>query len=165
MKKLAIKVTTFGLLLSRGMKQALQAPKIQSVHAILILDGNYLLQLRDNKATISAPGQWSLFGGKIKVGETPLQTMKREVCEELSIEPAEYSYLWFTDRFSPFEKTITRTWFFVSDVTAVWSGHKLREGKAVKAFPFEQLSRLDMPSVMYQTLERFYQQVRGEHEN
>ena len=140
------------------MRTVLQVPKIQSAHAILILDGNYILQLRDNKPTIAAAGQWSLFGGKIKIGETPLQTMKREVYEELSIESAEYSELWFTDYYSPFERTVIRTWFFASDVTTVWLGHKLREGKAVRAFRFKQLARLDMPRVMYQTLERFHQQ-------
>ncbi len=106
------------------MKPELQVPKIQSAHAILILDGNYILQLRDDKPTIAAAGQWSLFGGKIKTGETPLQTIKREVDEELLTEPAEYSYLWFTDYFSPFEKTVIRTWFFASDVSAVWTSHR-----------------------------------------
>ncbi len=141
------------------------APKIQSAHAVLIVDGNYILQLRDNKPTIAVPGQWSLFGGKIEVGETPLQAIKREVYEELSIEPAEYSYLWCTDHHAPFEKTVIRTWFFASDVTTVWTGHKLREGKAVRAFRFKQLAGLNIPQVMYQTLERFHQQVRGEYEN
>lgn len=38
-------------------------PEIQSAHAILLVSGNYVLQLRDDKPTISARGQWSLFGG------------------------------------------------------------------------------------------------------
>ena len=142
-----------------------EVPEIQSAHGILLLPDNYLLQLRDNKPTIAVPGQWSLFGGMLQNGETPLQTIKREVCEELSIEPAEYSYLWFTDYFSPFERTVIRTWFFASDVTRVWLGHKLQEGQAVKTFTFKQLARLDMPQVMYQTLERFHLQVRGGYEN
>ena len=58
-----------------------------------------------------------------------------------------------------------RTWFFASDVTTVWPGQKLREGEAVRAFEFKQLASLDMPSVMYQTLERFHRQIRGECEN
>lgn len=135
-----------------------QVPKIQSAHAILILDGRYILQLRENKPTIAAPGQWALFGGKMKIGETPLETVRREVCEELSIESAEYSYLWYTDYFSPFEGTVIRSWFFASDVMTVWPGWKLREGKAVRAFQFGQLGGLDMPHVIYQTLERFHQQ-------
>lgn len=147
------------------MKPILQVPKIQSAHAVLVLDGNCILQLRDNKPTIAAAGQWSLFGGKIKIGETPLQTIRREVYEELSTEPAEYSYLWCTDYYSLFEKTVVRSWFFASDVTTVWPGHKLREGKDVRAFRFKQLASLDIPSVMYQTLERFHQQVRGKYED
>ena len=165
LKKSAIKVTTSGLLPSRNMKPELQVPKVQSAHAILILDGNYILQLRDDKSTIAAAGQWALFGGRINVRETPLQSIKREVYEELSIEPPEYGYLWFTDYFESFEKTVIRTWFFASDVTAAWPGQKLREGEAVRAFEFKQLASLDMPSVMCQTLERFHRQIRGECES
>ena len=165
LKKWDIKVTTSGLLPSRNMEPELQVPKVQSAHAILILDRNYILQLRDEKPTIAAAGQWALFGGRMNVGETPLQTIKREVYEELSIEPVEYDYLWFADYFASFEKTVIRTWFFASDVTTVWPGQKLREGEAVRAFEFKQLASLDMPSVIYQTLERFHRQVRGECEN
>jgi len=125
------------------------------------VDGDYVLQLRDNKPTIASPGQWSLFGGKMKVEETPLQTMKREVYEELSIEGAEFRYLWSTDYYASLERTVIRTWFFASDVTAVWPDHKLREGKAVRAFRFEELARLDMTQVMYQALVRFHQQGDG----
>ncbi len=147
------------------MRPTVQVTKIQSAHAILMLNGNYILQLRDDKPTIAAAGQWSLFGGTMQNGETPLQSIKREVYEELSIKPAEYSYLWFVDYFAPFEKTAIRTWFFTSDVTTVWPGYRLREGKTVRTFRFEQLVELDIPQVMYQTLERFQQQVRGKHED
>ncbi len=145
------------------MKPASQIPEIQSAHAILTLNGNYILQLRDDKPTIAAAGQWSLFGGKIQDRETPLQTIKREIYEELSIKP-EYRYLWFIDYFAHFEKTVIRTWFFASDVTTLWPSHKLREGKAANSFTFEQLAGLDMPQVMHQTLERFHQQRREKDE-
>jgi len=131
-------------------------PEIQSSHAILLVSGNYVLQLRDNKPTIAATGQWSLFGGVINNEETPLQSINREVLEELSIKPAEYRFLWFTDYYSNFEKAKTRTWFFVSDISSVWNKHKLMEGQDVGVFKFEQLSFLDMPSVMRQTIENFH---------
>lgn len=137
-----------------------KAPEIQSAHAILVLNSDYILQLRDDKPTIAAAGQWSLFGGKIKSGETPFQSINREVYEELAIRPVEYSYLWFTDHFASFEKAVIRTWFFTSDVTTVWTDYRLKEGKAVKVFPFERLAGLDMPPVMYQTLERFHRKYR-----
>lgn len=150
------------------MKPTLQSqvPKIQSAHAILILDGDYVLQLRDNKPTIAAPGQWSLFGGKIKIGEPPLQTIKREIYEELLIEPHKYRYLWFKDYFFPFEKEVIRTWFFVADVSSVWSNHQLREGQAAKTFRFEQITSLNlkMPPVMRQTIERFHIHAKGKEQ-
>lgn len=144
------------------MNPALQSPQIQSSHAILISDGNCILQLRDSKPTIAAPGQWSLFGGKIKAGETPLRTIQREIYEELSIRPTEYTYLWYEDYYSAYVKAIIRSWFFASNVTTVWPSHKLQEGEAVRAFRFEELAGLEMPQIMYQTLERFHrQQERG----
>ncbi len=140
------------------MKPAQKIPKIQSAHAILILDGSYVLQLRDEKPTIASAGRWAFFGGKINTGETPLKAIKREICEELAIKPAEYTYLWYTDYFSSFEKDVIRTWFFTSDVTAMWPGHKLEEGKAARSFQFNQLDKLDIPRVMRETLARFHQQ-------
>ena len=141
-------------------KSILNTPNIQSAHAILLLYDKYILQLRDNKPAIAAPGQWALFGGMKKPNETALQAIKREVYEELSIEPAEYHYLWFIDYFSSFEKAIIRTWFFISDVTSVWPAHKLQEGQAVSAFRFEQIASLEMPPVMRETIERFHRQAK-----
>jgi len=142
------------------MKPTLNIPEIQSVHAVLILAGNYVLQLRDSKLNIAAPGKWGLFGGKVNNGETPLEAIKREVYEELSIKPAEYRHLWCTDYFSPYQREVIRTWFFVSDVTTTWPDHKLKEGKAVKSFQFKQLAKLDIPPKMYDALIRFHQQGR-----
>lgn len=134
-------------------------PVIQSAHAILLMDGQYILQLRDNKPNIAAPGQWSLFGGMKKPDETPLQAIKREVYEELSIKPPKFRYLWFSDYFSSFESEVIRTWFFFSDVSSVWHEHELREGQVAKAFDFEQIHSLEMPPVMRQTIGLF--QRRG----
>ncbi len=136
----------------------LNAPNIQSAHAILFLHDKYILQLRDNKATIAAPGQWSLFGGMKKTSETPLEAIKREIHEELSIQPAEFNYLWFADYFAAFEGEVICTWFFCSDVGSVWSEHKLLEGQSVGIFHFNDVFDLEMPTVMRTTIERFHKQ-------
>lgn len=137
----------------------LNAPDIQSAHAVLLLGEKYVLQLRDSNPNIAAPGQWSLFGGMKKADETPLQAIRREVYEELLIEPTEYRYLWFTDYFSSFEAEVIRTWFFCSDVSSVWSEHRLLEGQSVGIFHFKDITDLEMPAVMRTTIERFHKQA------
>ena len=141
-------------------KSLLNAPKIQSTHAVLLLDDKYILQLRDKIPGISAPGQWSLFGGMKKTGETPLEAISREIQEELSVQPAGFHYLWFTDHFSTFENEVIRSWFFSSGVGSVWAEHKLLEGQSVGIFHFEDIFDLEMPAVMRTTIERFHRQTK-----
>ena len=109
-------------------------PKVETAHAILLLSDKYVMQLRDDKPDIAARGQWSFFGGKINPGETPLEAIKRELFEELSIRPEELRFLWQTDYYYDFVKGTVRTWFFISSVDRVWSAHKLKEGKGVGIF-------------------------------
>lgn len=130
-------------------------PEIQSTHAILTYCNKYILQLRDNKPNIAAPGQWSLFGGLLQKPETPLQTIKREIYEELVIEPLDFSYLWFMDYIADYENCIIRSWFFCSNVDDVWPNHQLMEGQAAGFFVYTDLKDLKMPIVMRKTLERF----------
>ncbi|GEM_PF-1039520 len=44
-----------------------------------------LLQLRDLKAGIDAPGCWGFFGGAINPGEIPVEAARRELLEETEI--------------------------------------------------------------------------------
>ena len=138
-----------------------KAPNVQSAHAILLLDNKYILQLRETKPDIAAPGQWSLFGGMKKTGETPLEAISREIQEELSIQPAGFHYLWFTDYFAAFEAEVIRTWFFFSDVSSVWAEHKLLEGQSIGTLHFKDISDLKMPLVMQETIERFHKQAES----
>ena len=134
-------------------------PKIQSSHAILLLSDRYVLQLRDDIPTIADPGKWTLFGGLLNEGEDPLIGVRREVFEELSIKPLEYKPLWFEDCYAPFEKEVVRAWFFEADISEVWGAHQLKEGREVKAFKFEELSTIIMPSVMKIALRRHHNEL------
>lgn len=148
--KLGIQVITGGSLPTREIM-----PAIQSAHAILIVREKYVLQLRDDKPNIPAPGLWSLFGGMKKANETPLAAIRREISEELSIEPSKYQYLGFVDYYASFENDIIRTWFFLSDVTELWAIHKLKEGRAASLFSFNEIRTMDMPLVMKGAIENF----------
>lgn len=133
-------------------------PEFETSHAVLLVSGKYILQLRDDIPGISAPGQWALFGGRIVDGETPIDAVKREVFEELVIRPAHFNLLRPIDYYDPFERTVVRTWFFWADVTDVWAEHRLQEGKDVKAFDYENLQGLVIPSVMKELIERFHKE-------
>lgn len=136
-----------------------QTPVIQSSHAILLFKDGYILQLRDNKPDIAAPGEWSLFGGMVKTKETPLKSIQREIFEELSIQPREFQYLWFIDYIAEFEQELIRSWFFSTDVKDAWSHHKLMEGQDVGIFAYERTKALIMPWVMRETIERYQKEM------
>lgn len=141
------------------MKLKKQISQLQSAHATLLLNGQYILQLRDNKPNIAAPGQWTLFGGMIAEDETPLKSIQREIFEELSIQPMEFQYLWLIDYFAEFEQERIRSWFFSADVKDVWPQHKLMEGQDVGIFSYDQTKTLQMPWVMRETIERYQKEV------
>ncbi len=59
--------------------------KKRVVICLIIKDKQLLLQLRDKKKNILYPGKWGFFGGDVKIGETHLRAVKREMFEELNI--------------------------------------------------------------------------------
>lgn len=68
----------------------------QDKHVVIVLlirDQKVLMQLRDFKPTIDAPGCWGFFGGSIKKGEDPKIAAKREVHEELGYDPGTLLFL------------------------------------------------------------------------
>ena len=55
-----------------------------AVAALLILDdGRYVMQLRDELPNIFYPGHWGCFGGAVGDGEAPEEALARELQEEL----------------------------------------------------------------------------------
>src|SRR5881396_885748 len=77
----------------------------QSLHfslAILLRNGRYVLQLRDNKPGIAAPGLWALFGGAVEQNEAPEEAVRREVYEELGLKVETFRHLWTMQHYSDF---------------------------------------------------------------
>ncbi len=71
-------------------------PRRQDAAAILHTeDGRYLMQLRDDKVGLRAPGHWGLFGGGVEPGETPREALVRELEEELEFSVT--AALWFAE--------------------------------------------------------------------
>jgi 8-oxo-dGTP diphosphatase len=58
--------------------------------ALLVMpDGRYLMQHRDDVPHIMLPGHWACFGGAIEPGEIPEAALRRELQEELEFAATE----------------------------------------------------------------------------
>jgi 8-oxo-dGTP pyrophosphatase MutT (NUDIX family) len=136
------------------------APLHQSPHhfvlAILLVDGRYVLQLRDDKPGISAPGVWALFGGRIEPGERPAAALTREIHEELCIQVGQPRHLGDGEYFNEFLNAVARYSLFEADVTAQWAHHRVMEGQAAAHFGFDQLAALPMPAIIRSLLEQHH---------
>jgi len=55
--------------------------------ALLVCNGRYLMQLRDDKPAILLPNHWALFGGTVDDGEDAAAALRRELVEELELRP------------------------------------------------------------------------------
>ena len=108
-------------------------------HAVLMVSGAYVLQLRDDVPGIAYPGMWALFGGALEPDEEPAQGLRREIFEELGIALGGCGLLWQVDRFSEFWRQPARYWFFAADATDQWPSHVVHEGKAARLFRLEEL--------------------------
>lgn len=130
---------------------------METAHAILLVSGKYVLQLRDDISTIAARGRWSLFGGVMNTKESPLNAVKREIEEELSIEPKKFTFLWSADYYCDFIGDMVRTWLFLSDITRLWPRHILNEGKDAGIFEYDRLRNLNMPDEIRTMVDKFQQ--------
>ena len=89
----------------------------ESAHALLLVDGRYALQLRDDKPGIVGRGLWGFFGGALAEDEPPAVGLTRELYEELEIRVAEPRLLWTIEGTSELSSMPKRWWFFEVDAT------------------------------------------------
>ena len=126
------------------------------VLAILLVNGRYALQLRDDRPEIHAPGVWALFGGSRESGEPPARAIAREIEEELGIRPDPFRLLWEMDNFTPLAGAVGHYWVFEADATSLWSQHRLTEGQDAQHFAWEQLPAVTMPPLIREIIERHH---------
>ena len=110
--------------------------------AIIVLeDGRYLMQHRDDMPQIWYPGHWGCFGGSVDACEGPVEALKRELHEELELTPSTATY--FT-RFD-FDLSGTgigryyRNYYIVPVSNAEWQRMVLHEGQGMQAFSGEKI--------------------------
>jgi 8-oxo-dGTP pyrophosphatase MutT (NUDIX family) len=108
-----------------------------AVAALIILeDGRYLLQQRDDIPAIWYPGHWGCFGGAVEPGEELTDALRRELLEELELTPRTMDYFSrFDFDLSPLDQGhLHRTFFTVPILTSEVGNLTLHEGAAMRAF-------------------------------
>ena len=105
----------------------------------------YLLQLRDCSQKILSPNYWCLFGGGVKVNESPKKCIYREVFEELDIKLNIPKLNFLTQikycRFNK-KKLLNKHFFFYKVSDEEIKNLKLREGRAFKFIKFKDIFKI-----------------------
>ena len=126
----------------------------QGVKVALINNGKVLTVLRDNIPNIPYPNMWDLAGGGRENEESPYETMRREVLEELNIDIPESNVVW-VKHYESVTKPGKKSVFMVADI----SDHQIEsikfgeEGQRYKMVSFQGF--LDNKDVIEQLKHRF----------
>ena len=111
--------------------------------AILLLeDGRYLLQLRDDIPGIWYPGHWGLFGGGVEPNEDEVTALRRELREEIGLDLVEDQAHLFTrfefDLRPAGKERYFRSYYEVRIPTLILPRLTLHEGADMRAFSAEK---------------------------
>jgi 8-oxo-dGTP pyrophosphatase MutT (NUDIX family) len=110
-----------------------------AVAALLVMpDGSYVMQLRDDIPQIFYPDHWGCFGGAVNSGEEPLHALHRELGEELEFEAGgAQEFTRFDFDFRPLGKDqqqVYRIYYEVPVTDEAFSKFVLHEGAQFKRF-------------------------------
>ncbi|MBN1899947.1 NUDIX domain-containing protein [Candidatus Sumerlaeota bacterium] len=111
--------------------------KIRGTSVIFINSENKaLLLLRDDKKGIPFPNCWDIPGGRVEDGESPEETIKREMLEELEMELGNPALFRVYDLHDRMEHTFwQRADFDISKIP-------LHEGQCLRWFTKEEINRM-----------------------
>lgn len=111
--------------------------------AIIVSNKKILLFLRDNVPAIPNPNCWSLPGGRAEKGEVPIQTITRELKEEVGQAPENLLYLGYYLDLQ--DKNRVDVFFSrVDNKEANKFFHTGQEGQEIRFFNFEQLFKINL---------------------
>ena len=123
------------------------------VGALLVdTNGKLIVQQRDDKPGITNPGMVSLFGGTSHEGESPIETLRRELQEELELEVNSNNLLLQTVKHEN-ETNVACSIYIVTGVDA--EKLKLHEGAGFATGTPEELLSHPVTGVTQQAIEAF----------
>ncbi|SUZ82204.1 uncharacterized protein METZ01_LOCUS35058 [marine metagenome] len=107
--------------------------------------GNEVLLIQRGKAPNK--GQWSIPGGKQRLGETIVQTVHRELLEETRVKIKQPALLDVVDVIMPDDKGEIQYHYTLVDYQAEWLSGECRSGDdadAVKWVSFDELNSVGL---------------------
>jgi 8-oxo-dGTP pyrophosphatase MutT (NUDIX family) len=124
-----------------------------AVAAVIVVEGQYLLQLRDAKRGIFFPSHWGCFGGGVDPGETVEQTLARELEEELGLKMAGSTMRYFSRfdfglDFAGLDP-IWRIFYEITISAALMATLSLGEGSDMRLFPAAAILTQQIPITPY----------------
>ena len=93
---------------------------------VVVLRGNEVLLIQRGKAPNK--GQWSIPGGKQRLGETIVQTVHRELLEETRVKIKQPALLDVVDVIMPDDKGEIQYHYTLVDYQAEWLSGECRSG-------------------------------------
>jgi 8-oxo-dGTP diphosphatase len=118
--------------------------RVRSTGALLVNSQcALLLQLRDDKPGLLFPNHWTTFGGAVEAGESPDQTIVRELLEEIHLQPA--LTLWKTYEHIQHprgEPVMVEQYLYTGRIDLPLEAIEVHEGQRAGYFRLEELADL-----------------------
>jgi 8-oxo-dGTP diphosphatase len=134
------------------------------VHAVKAViysrEGLLLLQQRDNKPELPFPGCWTFFGGQVEEGESLVDSMRRELLEELCCIPGPVGVELF--QWDWYGVQPARNHFFTVRCDVAKDSLVLNEGQAMGWFSLQELTGLPTTPLIINNMQRIARFLQSE---
>ena len=123
---------------------------------IIFLNSNneVLLLLRDDTVDIQFPNMWDIPGGKVEDNETPIEAIRREMMEEMSIKDLGEIQL-----FKIITSENITDYIFWKRLDLNTSEIDLQEGQRVEYFNLERIRKTKLAFNYNKLLEEFFSEI------
>lgn len=124
---------------------------------IILLNSNdeVLLILRDNKPGIPYPDMWDIPGGQVENGETPDETIRREMNEELGLKNLIEIKL-----FNIFTSENITDYIYWKRIDLNPNEIDLTEGQRIEYFSIERIKQTKLAFDYNHIIEKFFQKLK-----